>query len=74
MKKAKDKTGFDCLAFKEKAQKRVLKETKGMSWDEEVRYLRERAIRGPFSMLAKQRAPETQLAVREKKVRYRSKP
>jgi len=74
MKKAKDKTGFDCLAFKEKAQKRILKETKGMSWDEEVRYLRERAIQGPFSRLARQRSPEIQPAVREKKARYRSKP
>lgn len=72
--KRTEKKGFDCLAFKSRAQARINRETKDMTWEEEAHYLHERALRGPFSALAKKTTPESQFAVREKKARYRSKP
>lgn len=52
MKKG-NKKGFDALAFKEKAQKRLYRATKGMTWEKEVHYYHQKALEGPFAFLAK---------------------
>jgi hypothetical protein len=73
MKTIKRKNDFDCLAFKERAQKRILKETKGMTWEEEVQYLHERALNGPFAEAAGRRASVQPVGVREKGRPYRNR-
>ena len=48
----KKEKNFDALAFKEKAQKRLYLATKGMTWEEEVKYYHQKALEGPFAKLA----------------------
>jgi hypothetical protein len=46
MSQTKAAKSFDCLAFKDRAQETILRETRGMSRDEEIEYLNRRAERG----------------------------
>jgi hypothetical protein len=53
MKKARHGTerqgeAFDCLAYKRRVQAEVYEETKDMSWEERVAYLRSAVSSGPF--------------------------
>lgn len=57
MKKKKRTKNFDALAFKEKAQKRLYKATRGMTWEEQVEYYHKKALNGPFSRLVKKYTP-----------------
>ncbi len=45
--------GFSCLDYKEAAQKELQKETKGMTWKEEVEFYGKKAMEGPLSSLVK---------------------
>jgi len=40
--------GFDCIAFKRKAQTEIYEEIKGLSPEEEIAYFRRRAAAGPL--------------------------
>jgi hypothetical protein len=76
MKRPKTKKSFDCLDFKDQAQTRINRETKGMTWDKEVEYLRRKALNGPFAELARSKESETAgvAMARERKSTYRGKP
>jgi hypothetical protein len=39
---------FDCLAFKDRAQARLIEETRGMSAEQEIAYLTKKAEEGPL--------------------------
>lgn len=52
MNMKKKEKNFDALAFKEKAQKRLYKATRGMTWEEQVGYYHQMALKGPFSKFA----------------------
>ena len=45
-KKSKE---FDCLAFKDQAQAKIVEETRGMSPKEQEEYLRKQVETGPFA-------------------------
>ena len=48
MKRNKPARGFDCIAFKRKAQAEIYEEIKGLSPEEEIEYFRRRAAAGPL--------------------------
>ncbi len=72
--KIKKSANFDSLAFKEAAQKRLRLETKGMTPREEMEYLHQQALNGPFAHLYKRHKNQTPAATRVGKVAYLSKP
>jgi hypothetical protein len=41
--------GFSCLEYKRRVQQEILEETKGMTREEELRYFRDAAAKGPLS-------------------------
>ena len=45
------KKGFDCVEMKRRIQERIYTETKGMSRDEFVAYMRRHMEQGPFAEL-----------------------
>lgn len=47
----KRKKGFDCVAMKRRIQAKIYAETKDMSRDEFVAYMRRRVEEGPFGHL-----------------------
>jgi len=47
------KKGFDCVEMKRRIQEKIYAETKDMSRDEFVAYMRRRVEQGPFSDLFK---------------------
>jgi len=53
MKRGRPAKGFDCIAFKRKAQTEVYEEIKGLSPEEEIAYFRRRAAAGPLGKLWK---------------------
>jgi len=73
MGKSGKKFQFDCLAFKEKAQRRLYKATREMTWEEEMNYYHEMALNGPFAGLAQRYKPyPAQIAkASEKSAKYR---
>lgn len=48
MSSMKTKKGFDCLAFKDRAQERIYEEIKELTVAEQVEYYNRRAERGPL--------------------------
>jgi len=42
------KKTFDCLAFKDQAQARLIEETRGMTAEQEIAYLTRKAEEGPL--------------------------
>jgi hypothetical protein len=40
--------GFSCLEYKWRVQQEILAETQGMNAEEELRYFREAAVKGPL--------------------------
>ena len=70
--KSKKNSNFDSLAFKEQAQKRLYLETKGMTWKEQVDYLRRKTLAGPFAHLFKTKEGRGQ-AVHEEQAVYAQK-
>jgi hypothetical protein len=49
----KRKKGFDCVEMKRRIQEKIYAETKDMSRDEFVAYMRRRVNEGPFARLFK---------------------
>jgi hypothetical protein len=73
MKHIKPIKGFNALAFKAKAQKRLLKETKGMTDEELIAFYHQKAATGPFSFLYKGPKSKRPLPVREKRAAYKAR-
>jgi hypothetical protein len=53
MKRRRPAKGFDCIAFKRKAQAEIYEEIKGLSPEEEIAYFRRQAAAGPLGKLWK---------------------
>lgn len=49
-----NKKTFDCLAFKDRAQARLIEETRGMAAGQEIAYLAKKAEEGPLGQWWKQ--------------------
>jgi hypothetical protein len=60
MKRRRPAKGFDCIAFKSKAQAEIYEEIKGLSPEEEIAYFRRRAAAGPLSKLWKALEPRAE--------------
>jgi len=73
MKTPKLIKGFDALAFKEKAQAELHKITKGMTTQEQIDYLHQRALSGPLARLYAKKKPRSASAVRERKAPYKAR-
>lgn len=73
MKRKKREKNFDALAFKRKAQQRLYKATRGMTWEEEVDYYHQMALKGPFSKFVQKYSPYPSkiLKAGEKHAQYR---
>ena len=54
MSRPTHKKTFDCLSFKDRAQSRLLGETRGMTADQEMPYLARKAEEGPLGQWWKQ--------------------
>lgn len=50
----KTKKSFDCVAMKRAAQRKIARETKGMTFEEYCAYLRKSVETGPFAELWKE--------------------
>jgi hypothetical protein len=53
MRQRRTAKGFDCIAFKRRAQAEIYEEIKGLSPEEEIAYFRRQAAAGPFGKLWK---------------------
>ena len=53
MRKRKQGTGFDCLAYKDRIQAEIHEDTKGMSYAQLREYFSKRVASGPFAELWK---------------------
>ena len=49
MPQTKVKKTFDCIAFKEEAQRRIYEEIKDMTSQEQIEYFHRKAMTGPFA-------------------------
>ena len=57
--KTSNEGGFDCMAFKRRAQAKIYEEIKDLSADEELAYFRRRVEAGPFAKLWRSIAPKS---------------
>ena len=59
--KTPNEGGFDCTAFKQRAQSKIYEEVKDLSADEELAYFRRRVETGPFAKLWRSLASKTRV-------------